>query len=204
MNDSKLKTLNFQNDFKDNNIDTVFDLKGANIGNIFLYNPFNKEITTNEKQPIHLEFFPNSGCYYCIKVFNRLLILSYLLFVIYFSISFIITKKPDTNLIFFKTTSIVGIYCLIYFTLGLKLIITNDFIEFKNKTLYFKEIRKIDFDNEYEFVEIYIKGEYRKNKLDSIYPDTTIYFDNKYRAKAVEDYWEKYKSKEMRAKIENY
>lgn len=187
-----------------NDDSSIINLKGSNIGNIFLYNPFDKDITTNDKQLIHLKFFPNSKYYNFIKIFNRLLILSYLLFVIYFTINFIIPEKSDTDLIFAKTTSIVMIYYFIYNILGLKLIITKDFIEFKNNILYFKKIRKIDFNNEYKFIEIYIKGEYRKNKLDSIYPDKIIYFDNKYRAKAVEDYWEKYKSKEIRTKIENY
>ncbi|MBF7071339.1 hypothetical protein [Aliarcobacter butzleri] len=175
----------------------IFDLKSSNIGNMFLNIPFNKDIITNDKQLINLKFFPNSKYYNFIKIFNRLLTLCYVLFVIYF----IINQKPDTNLIFFKTTMFITIYCFIYNVLGLKLIITKDFIEFKNKKLYFKEIRKMDFNNEYRFVEIYIKGEFRKNKLDNIYPDVIIYFDNKYRAKAVEDYWEKYKSKKMEAEV---
>lgn len=33
MNDNELNTLNFQNDFKHNNINTAFDLKGSNIEN---------------------------------------------------------------------------------------------------------------------------------------------------------------------------
>ncbi|MFW2441702.1 hypothetical protein ACN4FT_02780 [Aliarcobacter butzleri] len=60
----------------------------------------------------------------------------------------------------------------------------------------------MDFNNEYRFVEIYIKGEFRKNKLDNIYPDVTIYFDNKYRAKAVEDYWKKYMEAEVKKNLE--
>jgi hypothetical protein len=200
----KNKEISIENTFENNNIDTAFDLKGSNIGNIFLYNPFNKDLTTNHKQLIYLKFFPNSKYYNFIKIFNRLLTLGYILYIFYFTINFIITGKPDTNLIFFKTTLIIMVYWFIYNVLGLKLVITKDFINLKNKTLYFKEIRKIDFNNEYKFIEIYIKGEFRKNKLDSIYPDEIIYFDNKYRAKAVEDYWEKYKSKEIRAKMENY
>ena len=42
MNDSESKTLNFRNNFENNNIDTGFDLKNANIGNqnnyFFIFN----------------------------------------------------------------------------------------------------------------------------------------------------------------------
>ena len=34
MNDSESKTLNFQNNFENNNIDKVFDLKNSNISNL--------------------------------------------------------------------------------------------------------------------------------------------------------------------------
>lgn len=48
MNDSELKTLNFQNDFKDNNIDTVFDLEGALIENLSINtNDFKKKLIFN-------------------------------------------------------------------------------------------------------------------------------------------------------------
>lgn len=177
--------------------------KNINVEKVTLYNPFNMDITTNNSQLIYLKFFSNINNYNFIKIFNRILILSYLLFIAYFSINFIITKEPDTDLIFFIVTLTVIIICFLYNIWGFKLIITKDFIKFKNKTLYFKEIRKIDFDREYKFIEIYIKGEFRKNKLDSIYPDVTIYFDNKYRTKSIEDYWEKYKSKEMEVNLHN-
>ena len=177
--------------------------KNINVEKVTLYNPFNMYITTNNSQLIYLKFFSNINNYNFIKIFNRILNLSYLLFIAYFTINFIITKEPDTDLIFFKVTSTVIIISFLYNIWGFKLRITKDFIKFKNKTLYFKEIRKIDSDREYKFIEIYIKGEFRKNKLDSIYPDVTIYFDNKYRTKAIEDYWEKYKSKEMEVKLHN-
>ncbi len=177
--------------------------KNINVEKVTLYNPFNMDITTNNSQLIYLKFFSNINNYNFTKTFNRILILSYLLFIAYFSINFIITQKPDSDLIFAKVTSTLIIICFFYNIWGLKLRITKDFIKFKNKTLYFKEIRKIDFDREYKFIEIYIKGEFRKNKLDSIYPDVTIYFDNKYRTKSIEDYWEKYKSKEMEVNLHN-
>lgn len=190
-----------ENKFSDDS--SFINLKDSNIGNIFLYNSFiAKDIITNDKQFIHLKFFPNSRYYNFIKIFNRFLTLCYILFIIYFTINFIVNQKPDTNLIFFKTTLFIMIYCFIYNILGLKLIITKNFIKFKNKKLYFKKIRKMDFNNEYRFVEIYIKGEFRKNKLDNIYPDVTIYFDNKYRAKAVEDYWKKYMEAEVKKNLE--
>ena len=47
MNDSESKTLNFQNNFENNNIDTGFDLKNANISN--LTNIFN--INSGKKLP---------------------------------------------------------------------------------------------------------------------------------------------------------
>ncbi|RZV14532.1 hypothetical protein D3M61_04645 [Aliarcobacter butzleri] len=150
-----------ENKFSDDS--SFINLKNSNIGNIFLYNSFiAKDIITNDKQFIHLKFFPNSRYYNFIKIFNRFLTLCYILFIIYFTINFIVNQKPDTNLIFFKTTLFIMIYCFIYNILGLKLIITKNFIKFKNKELYFKKIRKMDFNNEYRFVEIYIKGEFRK------------------------------------------
>lgn len=46
MNDSELKTLNFENNFENNDIDKVFDLKDAHINNLNVTNPNNntKEI----------------------------------------------------------------------------------------------------------------------------------------------------------------
>ncbi len=193
----KNNEMKIDNTFENNEINTAFDFKGAHVGIINFYNPFTKDITTNNNQIVHLKFIPNTKYYNFIKIFNGILTLSYFLFITYF----IITEKLDPNLILAKTTLILMIYYLIYNILGLKLIINKDYINFKNKTLYFNEIRKIDFDKEYKFIEIYIKGEFRKNKLDCIYPDMTIYFDNKYRTKAVEDYWENYKSKSIEAEV---
>ena len=60
--------------------------KNINVEKVTLYNPFNMYITTNNSQLIYLKFFSNINNYNFIKIFNRILILSYLLFVIYFSI----------------------------------------------------------------------------------------------------------------------
>lgn len=62
--------LDLQQSDNFNDDSSIINLKGSNIEKIILYNPFNKDITTNDKQPIHLKFFPNSKYYYFIKIFK--------------------------------------------------------------------------------------------------------------------------------------
>jgi hypothetical protein len=73
LNDSELKTLNFQNDFSDNNIDTVFDLEGALIENLSINtNDFKIEFKYDDKMLNLLNFKEvyNSICDYLKLHFN--------------------------------------------------------------------------------------------------------------------------------------
>lgn len=154
MNDSESKTLNFQNDFKDNNIDTAFDLKGALIGKQYnIYQSYKTFKTINFHKKIKIKvkkhFLDKQEITHAVfSLFFGILIIVMPFLIFYFELKLDVIQFVLITLVLFAIFS----FLFIFFVFIVSNIFTG-YLKFEksyNKFIFWNEqnkleIRKIKF-----------------------------------------------------------
>ena len=194
MNDSESKTLNFQNDFKNNDINSVFDLKHTKIKNQNnIINISNKSISKKLNKDL-FEFKAHSLANYgqlFIIIRNAALILLIIAFV---SVNYVyvpVDQEKKAILTFFLIIGALSSFLVLYTVAFVKVKLDNDFIEFKGKNYHFSTIRNIvTCDSILSFgkhIELY--------PIDKVKP-IILYMNNTDDMKLIKEFYEDYRLKE--------
>lgn len=203
MNDSESKTLNFQNDFKNNDINSVFDLKHTKIKNQNnIINISNKSISKKLNKDL-LEFKAHSLANYgqlFIILRNSALIL---LIIAFASVNYIyvpVDQEKKAFLTFFLIIGTLSAFLVLYTVAFAKVKLGNDFIEFKGKNYHFSMIRDIkDCQSIFcfgKYIKIYLQ--YDENNKNDKYPIRTLYLNNNDHIKLIKEFYTDYREKENR------